>query len=323
MHLPLWTILLLAVGRVAGAQLVFESAGERALGMAGAFVAVADDATATHWNPAGLSIGGPAGMTIGTSRFQNGDQKGLPKAGLLRRTGTLTSIGAWPLGVSYGHFQVTTLTGGEGQGDVVTAQTFRTSQYGVTILQTVLPGVVVGSTVKLLRGEALSEPAQGGSAEAALKSGARLRGDRETALDLDLGVMATAARVRLGLTVKNLRSPKFGELAAPNGLLPRQGRVGIAVIPANGLTLAMDVDLNTVDLMGGLRRMGAFGAEAALGSRLSARSGIRWSLVGSRRPVGAVGLSLAVRRGLWLDGHYAKGRLDEDRELGVALRAGF
>ena len=36
---------------------VFESLGTRALGMGGAFVAVADDATATYWNPAGVATG--------------------------------------------------------------------------------------------------------------------------------------------------------------------------------------------------------------------------------------------------------------------------
>ena len=33
----------------------FEPVGTRAQGMGGAFVAVADDATATYWNPAGLA----------------------------------------------------------------------------------------------------------------------------------------------------------------------------------------------------------------------------------------------------------------------------
>ena len=60
-----------------------------------------------------------------------------------------------------------------------------------------------------------------------------------------------------------------------------------------------------------------------LGPRLGVRAGVRWSLVGSRRPVTAVGMSVGVRQGLWLDGHYAKSRQDEDREFGVAMRAGF
>jgi hypothetical protein len=67
----------------------------------------------------------------------------------------------------------------------------------------------------------------------------------------------------------------------------------------------------------------ALGGEVRLSARLQARSGIRWSLDGRRRPVGAAGLSVAVRPGLWLDGHYAQGHDDEDREFGVALRAGL
>ena len=35
----------------------FEVVGTRAAGMGGAFVAVADDASATYWNPAGLALG--------------------------------------------------------------------------------------------------------------------------------------------------------------------------------------------------------------------------------------------------------------------------
>src|SRR5687767_15417468 len=36
---------------------VIESAGSRALGMGGAFVAVASDSSATWWNPAGIAAG--------------------------------------------------------------------------------------------------------------------------------------------------------------------------------------------------------------------------------------------------------------------------
>ena len=69
----------------ASAQHVFESVGERALGMGGAFVAVADDATAVHWNPAGLVTGPAAGMTIGWGWFQIGNQDAVPLPGPARR----------------------------------------------------------------------------------------------------------------------------------------------------------------------------------------------------------------------------------------------
>ena len=54
----LWLVVLGLPARASG-QIVFESTGERALGMAGAFVGVADDATATYWNPSGLASGAP------------------------------------------------------------------------------------------------------------------------------------------------------------------------------------------------------------------------------------------------------------------------
>ena len=51
-----------AAGVLAGTALpanaqIYEIVGTRAQGMGGAFVAVADDATATWWNPAGLATG--------------------------------------------------------------------------------------------------------------------------------------------------------------------------------------------------------------------------------------------------------------------------
>src|SRR6202011_2441845 len=53
---PLLALLLVIAAAPVRAQ-QYESVGIRAQGMAGAFVAVADDATATWWNPAGLATG--------------------------------------------------------------------------------------------------------------------------------------------------------------------------------------------------------------------------------------------------------------------------
>jgi hypothetical protein len=47
---------LLFLPAVAGAQ-TFGGIGSRAEGMGGAFVAVADDASAVYWNPAGIATG--------------------------------------------------------------------------------------------------------------------------------------------------------------------------------------------------------------------------------------------------------------------------
>jgi hypothetical protein len=69
--------------------------------------------------------------------------------------------------------------------------------------------------------------------------------------------------------------------------------------------------------------MFALGGEAHLGTNLQVRSGVRWNLKGTARdPVLAVGMSVGLHQGFWLDGHYAAGRTDEDREFGVAIRAG-
>src|SRR5262245_24111972 len=123
----------------ASAQPTFESVGERALGMGGAFVAVADDATATYWNPAGLVGGRPVGFTLGWYRRAAGNPDDLAFPGPERRSGAYTSLGTWPLGVSYGHFTVNKLTAAPDGSLIV--RTLHTSQAGVTILQSVVEGL--------------------------------------------------------------------------------------------------------------------------------------------------------------------------------------
>ena len=67
---------------------IYENIGIRAQGMSGAFVAVADDATTTWWNPAGLASGG---YFNGVIEFDDGERElemplFVPKPDLLRPT---------------------------------------------------------------------------------------------------------------------------------------------------------------------------------------------------------------------------------------------
>src|SRR5258705_3041766 len=70
-------LLLAGVASVCSAQIV-ESVGNRALGMGGAFVAVATDSSATWWNPAGLAIGPFADVAVAPGRVRLGGNMAAP-----------------------------------------------------------------------------------------------------------------------------------------------------------------------------------------------------------------------------------------------------
>lgn len=313
-------VLALLTPGVARAQLVFESVGIRALGMAGAFVAVADDASAAYWNPAGLVVGAPLGTTIEWNRFQTGNQNAPPAPGPTLRNATFASVASWPLGISYGRLRSTWLAAGPG-GQLV-SEKVETFQVGATLVQTIVPGLVVGSTLKYLRGSFATGPSGGQTVGDALGQGMDLDGPGENHFDFDIGLMADLKKVRLGVTGRNLLEPQFTSAAGTAIRLQRLTRAGVAFLPTAGLTLAMDVDLDTVDLRDGLRRMIALGGEGRLGSRVAMRGGVRWDTKGASQPVTALGLSVSLRARFWLEGYYSRGQRDEDRGFGIGFRAG-
>src|SRR5437867_7555080 len=79
---------------------IFESIGIRAQGMAGAFVAVADDSTATWWNPAGLATAAYFSSTLEHGKTEQ--PRDAPAAGPAA-LGTTSgfSLGIPAFGVSY------------------------------------------------------------------------------------------------------------------------------------------------------------------------------------------------------------------------------
>lgn len=270
---------------LASAQLPIEAVGSRAQGMAGAFVAVADDPSAPFWNPAGLATGVPVGGVFELTRFQSGN-----------RTSLFGSIASWPLGLSYAR-----------QAAEFKGSAFKSSTLSATVLQTVIEGLVLGANLKYVRGTI---------------EGAGTHSSGE--FDVDLGAMADFQRVRIGLTLKNLRQPEFTNAAGIATRTPRQFRAGVAVLPKDGLTLALDLDLDTVGLWDGPRRVIAVGGEARVSARLAARGGVRWNFEDDlNRPAVSTGASWALRPSAWLDAHYTYSENRRERAFGVALRAGY
>jgi hypothetical protein len=275
-----------------------ESVGSRALGMGGAFVAVANDSSATWWNPAGLAAGPFVDMAIART------VTGVDRAPALGSRVWAFSLGTPPVGLSYYRLRITDIraadpTAGEGADREDRRAEASVSQVGATILHTLLTGVHAGATVKYLHGEG------------------------EGAVDLDLGVLAVAGALRVGGLVRNVREPRLGDVR-----LPRQVRMGAAfdgeAVGTLPLMLALDADLRAYDAGGGERRVLAIGAERWLmARRLGIRGGGRFNTAGARDRAVTAGASYAMRAGLYIDGHIVQGGDTGEHGWGVAARVSF
>src|SRR5436305_4754070 len=143
-----------------------ESIGIRAQGMAGAFTAVADDATAAWWNPAGL-----AGGAYFSAILEYGHPKTPPDTDIKG-----ISLAFPALGLSYYRLPVSHLrpAGSTEQASASRQDEGPLSVFGATVGQSLGNHFVVGSTLKVVRA-ADSHPG------------------------LDAGAMATFGKARVGL----------------------------------------------------------------------------------------------------------------------------
>src|SRR5262245_40135806 len=225
MRILLWCRATLAVGLVlAVASLAraqgYEDVGTRAQGMAGAFVAVADDATAIWWNPAGLASGAYFNVIFERGRaYEPDDPDDLLGIEPARRLGTTGFAAAFPaLGISYYRFRISEIPRAPAASTAVAAQgrqqlggpagrvrSRSVSQFGTTIGQSIGGGLVVGATIKLLRAGAATAAVDGTTAP--LDTGDDLEISRRTRSDLDLGVLFSARHLRAGLSVKDGTQP--------------------------------------------------------------------------------------------------------------------
>jgi hypothetical protein len=311
---------------------VYEAVGTRAQGLGGAFVAVADDATATWWNPAGLATGAIFSVIVEQVRIEAPGNPGVNEAAWRGRSrGFAVAFPA--LGLSHYRLRVSEIgltqpiagdppdrQDEETAGDS-NVRSLAANQFGVTVGQSLGDHLVVASTLKLVRGGVTSSDASGADP---LSHAEGLDVPLHTRADLDLGVMASVGNARVGLSIRHLREPEFGS-GVDRLTLRRQARMGVAVLGDWGdraMTAAFDADLTeTATTTGEVRRV-AGGVEAwLLNRRLGVRGGIGANAVGARGYSASGGLSVSLQQGLYLEGAATTG---SDRALnGWAIGLGM
>ena len=328
-------VLIIIATTNASAQIV-ESVGNRALGMGGAYVAVAADSTATWWNPGGLATGPYSDISLGRS-IVDLDKNETSSAD--RDRVSWFSATAPVVGVSYYRLRITDIRGfgPTGQPSVnrqdtrtgVSMRSLAARQFGLTVVQSLLPGVHAGATLKYVRGTVRVGTDDGSrSGSDLLDAGEELEGGHASnQFDLDAGLMVVAGPVRLGAVMRNVLKPEFGTDVTPF-VLARQTRVGAAIDTEQSggppFIFSVDADVRTYATGAGDRRVVALGAERWLWTkRFGIRGGARFNTVGAKERAATGGASVAIRNGLYLEGYVVHGGSEAERGWGLGTRVSF
>ena len=319
------------MARAPVAAQIVETVGSRALGMGGAFVAVANDSSATWWNPAGLADGPFLDMALSRAVTD------VLTSQARRDRGLGFALGTPPFGFAYYRLRFTQIHAADHTAQpradredrrAETADSLDVAQFGATFIQTLIPGIHAATTVKYLRGTARHDTPDpvvpGLEPDEWLDRGDELEGgDAEAGFDLDVGVLAVTGPIRLGAVVRNVRQVEFGDLR-----LPRQVRVGAAFdaleLAQLPLTVSLDADIRAYDMGNGDRRVVAIGAERWFRARqIGIRGGARFNTVGAQERAITAGVSVSPRPGLYVDAHAVGGGATGERGWGVAARVSF
>jgi hypothetical protein len=336
-----------------------EALGVRALGMGGAFVAVADDATATYWNPAGLATAGIVSVVIEHGRQGSGESDAPAFTGAQGGSATFVGLTVPPLGLGYYRLRTTRLlppaaaagasglagaasaasagvtgvavAGGIAPGDRGLATSLVTQHVGVTLIQSIGDILDVAGTIKYVHGSAAiafrDATLEGAGA---FDRAASLMSAGSGTVDVDLGALAHVGQFRAGLVVRNLREPSF-DAPSPSGSglpdalrLNRQVRAGVAWQSVKTpTTVSCDIDLTRTETALDVQRHLAVGAEHQFAPRLVVRGGFRVNTLDDARPAGAAGVSVGVRSSIWVDAQVTHGSSLADRGWGLSARFGF
>ena len=290
-----------ALPSLASAQL-FETIGIRAQGMAGAFVAVADDSSATWWNPAGLASG---------AFFSGIVERGNARSPL-DDAALGVSLVVPSLGLSYYRLRIseplpvpgggTSTPVGLNPGSATDRlPTFVVNQLGASFGQSIGNHLVLASTLRLVRAD-------------------QVRGD------IDFGAMIRLGVARIGFVVKHLHEPDLTADGMRLSAFDRQVRVGAAYLPHPGpltLNAALDADLTTTPTVFGNARHLSGGAELWVDRRLALRGGVSVNTVDDLRRSFSAGASAAIQKNVFLDVQLTRGDDPVKEGWGLDLRVTF
>lgn len=308
----------------------FEALGNRALGMGGAFVAVADDATATYWNPAGLATGALFSTVFEWQINHTGDEEPSGSGDYQGGSGAILAVGTPPLGFTYYRLRTTRLySRDEAPPEAVTdrgaVSSLVTHHTGVNLAHSIGEHLHVGATLKYVIGEAYLAGRTGSDyGSGGLDRVADQRRRTSNAFDMDLGAMAVFGDVRAGLVVRNVTEPSFqanyvGELS-----LQRQARAGVSWQATDTLMLSADADLTRTDSELGKRRHIAAGAERWFANkRVGVRGGFRVNTIDDADPVASGGVSVGITPSIFVDAFVTGGGSLSDRAWGFGGHVAF
>lgn len=269
--------------------------GTRAAGMASAFVAVADDASAVYWNPAGIATGSFVSAVVDFGRGQ--PLPGATQAAATQQdTATLVGVSATAIGLAYyrratyGTSAVEPAVAALPSREEVrrSVQAITTSSVGVSLVQSLGDHIVVGATPKLVH------------------AGDTTRGD------VDAGAMVTLKRFRLGLVGHHLTQPRFDDEVQVDRELRVGGAWGSGWTGISRVIVSVDSDVTSQPTPLGDRRDLAGGVETWwLNQRLGLRGGVRRSTIGEARAAVAAGVSAGLTSGMLLEAHVVRGHASE------------
>ena len=298
-----------------------ESVGTRAQGMGGAFVGVADDASAVYWNPAGLAGGAYFSLVLDGNTAESVPE-GEPEGA--NRSAWLLALSMPALGLSYARLQTTTVRPAIGIPENSHVESLLTHQIGATLVHSIVEHLAVGATVKLVRGTAASADVPGNDREELLDH-TDLLGHSTSRGDLDVGVMAVASFGRAGLTLRNLTAPAFDTASGAELQLERQARAGGSVLLLPEWKLAGDIDLTSNRGAFGEVRELAFGTEGKVLRQLTLRAGLRFNTIGDHggQPAVSAGARYAAFGAVLIDAQITGGSDNAFRGWGLAGRLLF